>query len=144
MYLVDTNVVSAGAPGRADRSAALVQWMDGHAEELFASVITVTEIVHGIARQRRRGSPVRAARLQEWLDVVLHLYGGRVLPFDVPAAQLAGQLGDRAQALGSAPGFADIAIAATAASRGFTVLTRNLRHFEPLGVAAVDPFLELP
>lgn len=74
----------------------------------------------------------------------MHLYGDQVLPFDVAAARVAGQLGDWAQASGASCGFADIAIAATAASRGLTVLTRNLRHFEPLGVAVVDPFAKLP
>ncbi|MYE13968.1 MAG: type II toxin-antitoxin system VapC family toxin [Gammaproteobacteria bacterium] len=144
MYLVDTNVVSAGAPGRAHRSPALVSWMDRHAESLFLSVVSVTEMARGIAKQRRAGSHARAARLHDWLELLLHLYDGQVLPFDVAAARVAGQLDDRAQALGAAPGFADIAIAATASSRGLTVLTRNLRHFEPLGVVAVDPFVQLP
>ena len=144
MYLVDTNVVSAAAPGRAHRSPALVSWMDRHAESLFLSVVSVTEMARGIAKQRRAGSHARAARLHDWLELLLHLYDGQVLPFDVAAARVAGQLDDRAQALGAAPGFADIAIAATASSRGLTVLTRNLRHFEPLGVVAVDPFVQLP
>lgn len=144
MYLVDTNVVSAAAPGRAQRSRAFVHWMDRHAESLFLSVVSVTEIARGIASQRRSGSPARAARLQDWLELVVHLYGDQVLPFDVAAARVAGQLGDRVQASGAPCGFADIAIAATAASRGLTVLTRNLRHFEPLGVAVVDPFARLP
>jgi predicted nucleic acid-binding protein len=42
------------------------------------------------------------------------------------------------------PDFADVAIAATAKLRGFTILTRNARHFEPLGVPFLDPFAELP
>ena len=81
---------------------------------------------------------------RNWLDLLLHLYDARVLHFDVAAARLAGVLSDRARASDHAPGFADIAIAATAASRGLTVLTRNLRHFGPLGIAAIDPFEELP
>ena len=47
------------------------------------------------------------------------------------------------RAAGRAPGFADVAIAA-AASRDLTILTRNLRHFAPLGVRAIDPFDTLP
>ncbi|WP_244876980.1 PIN domain-containing protein [Acidocella facilis] len=43
-----------------------------------------------------------------------------------------------------APGFADIIIAATAQHHGLTILTRNLRHFEPLGAAVHDPFVRLP
>ena len=49
-----------------------------------------------------------------------------------------------ARAAGHTPGFADVAIAATAGSRGLTILTRNLRHFVPLGIEAADPFETLP
>lgn len=38
----------------------------------------------------------------------------------------------------------DIAIAATAHVHGLGVLTRNLRHFGPLGVKVADPFSALP
>ena len=51
------------------------------------------------------------------------------MPFDIPAARFAGLLMDRARATGQAPGFADLAIAATAESRNLTVLTRNLRRW---------------
>lgn len=144
MYLVDTDVLSAGAPGRRERTAGLAAWMDAHSDSLFLSAVTVTEICNGIARIRRTGSASRAARLEEWLELALHLYGERVLPFDTAAARIAGALTDRARAAGQAPGFADIAIAATAANRGLTVLTRNLRHFRPLQVPALDPFDTLP
>ena len=144
MYLVDTNVLSAGAPGRREHSAALVEWMDARSHALFLSAMTVAEISDGIAKLKRSGSASRAAGLEDWLELVLHLYGDRVLPFDVPAARLAGELMDGARAAGGAPGFADIAIAATATSRGLTILTRNLRHFAPLGARAIDPFDTLP
>ena len=144
MYPVDTDVLSAGAPGRRERSAAPVEWMDARSHALFLSAVTVAGISGGIADLHRTGSAARAARLGDWLELVLHLYGGRVLPFDVPAARLAGESMDAARAAGRMPGFADAAIAATAASRGLTVLTRNLRHFVSLGAPAVDPFDSLP
>jgi toxin FitB len=75
---------------------------------------------------------------------VLHLYGHRVLPFDGATAQIAGALTDLARAHGHSPGFADIAIAATARQHNLTILTRNERHFIPLEVRAVDPFRRLP
>ena len=53
---------------------------------------------------------------------------------------MAGMLGDAARARGQYPGFADVAIAAIAKSNDLTVLTANLRHFELLGIAALDPF----
>ncbi len=49
-----------------------------------------------------------------------------------------------ARAAGQAPGFADLAIAATAVAHDLTVLSRNLRHFAPLCVPAADPFAGLP
>jgi predicted nucleic acid-binding protein len=53
-------------------------------------------------------------------------------------------LSDLARSRGTAPGFADIVIAATALSRGLTLLTRNTRHFEPLGLSMLNPFERLP
>ena len=144
MYLVDTDVLSTGAPGRRDRYAALVGWMDARSDTLFLSTITVAEIRHGIARLERTGAADRAARLGDWLDLVLHLYGDRVIPFDIAAANVAGPLMDKARATSHSPGFADLAIAATAASRNLTVLTRNLRHFAPLDIPAANPFESLP
>ena len=121
-----------------------MDWMDSHSEELFLSAITVAEISDGIAKVRRTRSPSRADALDDWLETVLHLYGSRVLPFDVVAARLAGELTDKARAGGQSPGFADIAIAAIAGSRNMTILTRNLRHFAPLGVSVIDPLARLP
>ena len=37
---------------------------------------------------------------------------------------------------------ADLLIAATALERGLTVVTRNLRHFTPTGVAIINPWHE--
>jgi predicted nucleic acid-binding protein len=42
------------------------------------------------------------------------------------------------------PGFPDLAIAATAVTHQLTVLTGNLRHFAPLGIAAYNPLDALP
>ena len=67
-----------------------------------------------------------------------------IFPFDAATARVAGMLSDRARRQGQAPGFADIIIAATALQHGLTVLSRNLKHFEPLGVRALDPFAALP
>ena len=144
MYLIDTDILSTGAPGRRERPAALVEWMDAHSDVLFLSTITVAEIRHGIARLERTGATARAARLGDWLNLMLHLYGDRVIPFDMEAANVAGPLMDRARATGRSPGFADLAIAATAGSRNLTVLTRHLRHFVPLDIRAVNPFDAFP
>jgi predicted nucleic acid-binding protein len=143
MYLVDTNVISAAAPSRPV-SPALLEWMDTHSASLFMSAVTVAEIEDGIAKLRREGARRKSGDLTAWLDTVLHLYGDRVVAFDAAIARIAGAMSDRARGLGHAPGLADIIIAATAQHRGLTILSRNLRHLEPLGVAVIDPFMKLP
>ena len=144
MYLVDTNVVSAGAPGRVGAPAELMGWMERHSDWLYLSAITVAEIEDGIAKARREVARKKATLLASWLETVLHLYGARILPVDVAVARVLGALSDVARGRGVAPGFADLAIAATAQVFGFTALTRNVRHFQVLPVACCDPFVALP
>lgn len=143
VYLVDTNVISAGAPSKGQRWAELAEWMDANSDRLFLSTVSVAEIEAGIAKAHREGRR-HAGALTAWLDTMLHLYAARVLPFDLTVARLAGQLADRARAAGHAPDFPALAIAATAQVRALTVLTRNVRHFNPLGVPVLDPFASLP
>jgi hypothetical protein len=142
VYLVDTNIISAVSPNRP-ASPALVEWMDAHSASLFLSVVTVAEIEDGIAKLRRERAARRSKDLAQWLEALLHLYGDRILGLDTPTARIAGRLSDRARGQGHAPGFADIIIAATARQHALTILSRNSRHFEPLGVPVFDPFAEL-
>lgn len=118
--------------------------MERNSAGLYLSVITVAELEDGIARSRRTGAHVKAKRLADWLETVLHLYGSRIFPIDILTARQIGFLADHAREKGHDPGLADLAIAATASVRSYVVLTRNLRHFAPLGVAVHDPFDTLP
>ncbi len=118
MYLVDTDVISAGAPVKR-RTPALLDWMERNSARLYLSAVTIAEIEDGIPRARREGASRKAALLAEWLNALLHLDAERVLPFD-------------------------IAIAAIAKAHGLTILTRNQKHFTVFGIAAHDPFRALP
>lgn len=144
MYLVDTNVISAGAPVRRGATPDLVAWMDALSSMLFLSAMTIAEIEDGIAKLKREGASKRAADLTAWLETLLHLYKARILAFDVETARVAGALSDKARGLGLSPGLADIVIAATAVRHRLTILTRNTRDFASIAVAAHDPFLGLP
>jgi predicted nucleic acid-binding protein len=144
VYLVDTNILSAGSPGAGTAVAGLVEWLDAASPHLFLSVVTASEILSGIALQKRKGATRKAEALQNWWQDVEHLYGSRILPFDLAAATEAGAMLDRARSQGFDPGFPDIAIAATAAARGFTVLTRNVRDFAPLGIVLLNPYETRP
>lgn len=143
-YLVDTNVISATAPTVGVSRPELTEWMDLHSLDLFLPAITVAEIADGIAKAKREGARRKASNLSDWLQTVQHLYDDRLLPFDGPVAEIAGTLSDLARSRGHSPGFADIAIAATARRHGLTILSRNERHFAPMDVAVLDPFRKLP
>lgn len=144
MYLIDTNVISAGSLAQRKVPSELIAWMERQSDALYLSVVTIAEIEDGISKTRREGAVRKARDLTAWLEALLHLYSARILAFDIDVARIAGILSDRARGHGHAPGFADIVIAATAEHRHLTILTRNLKHFEPLGAKVIDPFETLP
>ena len=139
-WLIDTSVLSAFAPGRPPLQSERRAWFRERANELFLSTISAMEIETGISKLRRAGASRRVEALRVWFDRIVQQYGDRVLAFDLAAAQRAGTLNDAAQSIGRHPGFADIAIAAIAQSRELVILTTNTRHFEPLGIAVMNPF----
>lgn len=132
MFLLDTDVLSALR--RGDRNPEAVRWVEKQrTADLHISVVTVGEIERGIAQQQR-DNPSFAGDLGLWLDRVLSLYSDRILPVDTATARRWGHL---SATLGHEG--ADLLIAATAIEHGLTVVTRNVRHFEPTGVAVLNP-----
>lgn len=144
MFLLDTNIVSATSPIAAAQSTRppILGWLELHGSEVYLSSVTIAEIWHGIHRAERLEDVTKAKRLRNWVTLIENLYGNRVLPFGTKEAYAAGAILDRARA--HEPGFADIAIAATAEANGLTVLTANERHFRPMGVKWWNPLKELP
>jgi predicted nucleic acid-binding protein len=143
-YLIDTNVVSALAPSKRDRPQTVIDWLESRADEIYISVVTSAEIRAGIAKSTREGAGRKAEALALWWEAIEGLYGERILPFDLKAAAVAGAMIDRTKALGLAPGFADIVIAATAEANNLVLLTRNKKHFRPICANVVDPFETRP
>lgn len=133
MFLLDTNVISALAKRR--HYAKVEGWIGRQRNgDLFISVISIGEIERGIALLRGKDRNFAAA-LAIWLDQIINLYGDRVLPFALAPARRWGHL----SALVGHDS-ADLRIAATAIERGLTVVTRNVAHFKPTGVAVLNPF----
>lgn len=143
-YLLDTSVLSAFAPDRPTPSPDFAAWLQANASRLFLPCIAVAELEQGIRKLSRAGGAARAKRLATWLDGLIEGYAERILPLDAATCRIAGQIADKAVAAGKHPGFPDVAIAALARRHGLSVLTRNVRHFVPLGIACTDPFARLP
>jgi predicted nucleic acid-binding protein len=137
MYLLDTDVLSELR--RSRRNSNVTKWIvDIAPDDLFLSVITISEIELGIERQRPL-NPGFAQNLSDWLDITLRVYGERILPLTIGIARrwgrLAAQLGNKQL---------DLAIASTALEHDLTVVTRNVSDFEPTGVSILNPFDTLP
>ncbi len=144
-FLLDTSVISALAPGQEKHLPAKgKEWLQANEAQFFLPSIAVAELAQGIAKLSRSSSSERAERLQDWLDQMIEVFGHRILPLDQATARRAGQMSDAALAIGRHPGFADVAIAAITQQHELTLLTRNLKHFQPLGVACADPFETSP
>lgn len=132
MYLLDTNVVSELRRPRPN--LGVLDWMQQvPPERLYLSGVTIGEIQAGIEITREQDAP-KAAELERWLDQVLATY--RVLPQDGPVfREWARLMHRRSDTLAT-----DALIAATAVVHRLTVVTRNVRDFEPFGVPTLDPF----
>ena len=133
-YLLDTNVVSALRV--RGRNPAVEAWANSvPIGDQFISALTVAEIERGVVVKERTDAS-QGAVLRRWFeDNVLPAFADRVLAFDLPAARiLAGY-----RVPEHAP-FDDALGAAVAESAAMTVVTRNVRHFEPLGVTVLDPW----
>ena len=132
MFLLDTNVVSELRRPRP-HGAVLVWIADVPAEQLFVSAVTVGEIQAGIEITREQDT-AKAEELEVWLDRVLASYG--VLPMDAPTfRQWARLMHRRSDTITE-----DAMIAATAIVHRLTVVTRNVRDFNELGVELQNPF----
>ena len=132
MYLLDTNVVSELRRPRPH--PAVVEWIrQTPAHQLFVSAVTIGEIQAGIEITRERDA-AKADELEAWLSQVLDSFS--VLPADAAAFREWARLKHRQpDSL-----LEDALIAAIAAVHSLTVVTRNERDFDRLGVASLNPF----
>jgi predicted nucleic acid-binding protein len=101
--------------------------------ELHLSAVTIGELQAGIEITRER-DPTKAAEIEAWLERVAETYN--VLPMDGRTfRQWARLMHRRPNDL-----IEDAMIAATAVVYSLTVVTRNVRDFDRLGVRTLNPF----
>ena len=137
MSLLDTNVVSE--PLRITGDVGVIAWIDAQIiETLYLSAISLAELRFGLA-----ALPLgkRKDKLHTSLEQrILPLFAGRILPFDASASEAYAALRASARAQGRAIAAADGYIAATAASHGLIVATRDAGPFEAAGLKVINPW----
>ncbi|MDE0448769.1 MAG: type II toxin-antitoxin system VapC family toxin [Spirochaetaceae bacterium] len=137
MYVLDTNVVSELM--RPEPAQAVEAWVAGQpAGNLFFSAVGEAELRYGVAimpegrRRNQVGAEVEAVLSED--------FEGRVLPFESRAARFYAVIAAECRAAGRPAAQADCQIAAIARARGMAVATRNVRHFEHMGIDVTDPW----
>jgi toxin FitB len=133
-YLIDTNIIFELRKGaRCDGNVA--RWYRGVEDSnLYLSVLVLGEIRKGVERTRSRDA-AQARALENWLTAVGKAFADRILPVDSAAADEWGRM----NASRPLP-VIDSLLAATAKAHGMTLVTRNLRDIEGIGVRILNPF----
>jgi predicted nucleic acid-binding protein len=137
VIVLDTNVLSALMLRQP--IALIGDWLDQLAREsVWTTSITVYELAFGIELlpegQRRQGLEEAMQRL---LTSVLE---GRILSFDAQSARMAGAIGASRRRSGGHVDVRDVQIAGIVAARKATLATRNVTHFDGIGIALVNPW----
>lgn len=136
MIVLDTNVVSEAM--KPDPHPAVRAWLnDQAAQTLYLSSVTLAELLFGI---RALPAGKRKDMLKQALDGLMGLFRDRVLPFDTDAARCYADLAVTAKTSGKGFPTPDGYIAAIAASRGFSVASRDTAAFEAARMSVINPW----
>lgn len=135
-FLLDTNILSEKRKRTPNRGVQ--RWFSDIPEnQMHISVLSIGEIGSGITQKRERGDHLQAAVFESWLGEIVSRYRDRIVPVTIEIAREWGAQSGR-HPISAADGL----IAATAQVHGWTVVTRNVKDFEPTGVRVLNPFTE--
>jgi len=136
MIVLDTNVISE--LWEDSPNIHVERWMSSNdIQQLYISYVTIAELRYGleIMPQGKR----RRAREYLLEKIWLPMFYERILPFDRAAASCYGPIRTTARKNGITIQPADGYIAATVASRGFSIATRD-GDFAAAGVPVINPW----
>jgi predicted nucleic acid-binding protein len=138
-FLLDTNIPSELV--RPQPEPKVKTWVAAQSlDTLWISSVSFGEIRKGIFL---RSPGKRRTELEMWIETDLSiLFSGRILSVTRSIAERWGVLEGQRQLAGRSLSAPDGMIAATALERGLTVVTRNTKDFDALGVAPINPWLE--
>lgn len=135
-FLLDTNIISE--IWRRNPESNVVEFLNSQDDQALAiSAMTVAELRYGAARHP---DLERRSRLGAWIDTTEHRFSERILPFDAATAYEYGIRAAYCDSLGRQVPTADLIIASTAIVHDLTLVTRNDRHFAPVGVRMLNPW----
>jgi predicted nucleic acid-binding protein len=136
MIVLDTNVLSALMKPHA---AQVHKWLDRQKRD--AIWITSISILEGRSGILQLPLGRRRQAMTDAFDAVLErAIAGRILPFDETAAEAAAEIATRRIAVGLNIETLDTQIAGICVSRSATLATRNVRHFDDVGVPLINPW----
>jgi hypothetical protein len=134
-WLLDTCVVSELA--RPEPNERLRAWLAAHIDGCRLAAVTLGEVAFGVESlphgARRNG-------LQRWANELQRRFAARTLVTDEAVWMTFGRLKASLRSIGRPQDDLDILIAATAATHGLELVTRNTRHFADTGLALVNPW----
>jgi toxin FitB len=138
-FLLDTNVLSEFSRSAIPPNQNVKRWVESaKPDTLFTSVLSIGEIRKGIellAPSKKR------SELEHWIDRDLNgWFGDNLLPVTKAISNRWGIFAARLQHQGISLGNIDGLLAATAFEHALTVVTRNVKHFNDLGVAVFNPW----
>jgi tRNA(fMet)-specific endonuclease VapC len=130
--LIDASVLIEYERQRLDLERQLEQRED---EDFFLSVVTASELLHGV--HRATDSAVRARR-SAWVEAILKRFP--LLPIGVRIARAHAQLWADLASRGQMIGPNDLWLAASCVAHGFVIVTANEREFRRVPGLEVEPW----
>ena len=136
-FLLDTNIPSELI--RPKPESKIKTWIAAQdLETLFISAVSFGEFRKGIVM---RSPGRRKEELETWIDTDLPmLFSRRILSVTRSIAERWGALEGQRQLAGRPLNVPDGQIAATALEYGLTLVTRNVKDFDGLGVTIFNPW----